>query len=201
MPMYEMRQISPSFILIGLQGVGKTTLVEQIAQQLFMNSFDLDRAIVERVGQNRTPRHIFSEIGSVRFRSLEKELFFEFMCGIDSPTLVSIGGGAFHLFEEHTIPLSSIIYLFEEIESFCARMLKKYAGMYIEDLPGWLQNQAYSGRNLDTILRAIWKERHSRYSSIQNHTILLKNGMVDLQIIEIIESKLQQWRAIVSDRL
>ena len=61
----------PALVLVGLPGVGKSTIGAAVAARLGWAFLDLDREIERREG--RTVPRIFAELGEARFRELERE--------------------------------------------------------------------------------------------------------------------------------
>lgn len=61
----------PAVVLVGLPGVGKSTVGAAVAEHLGWAFLDLDREIERREG--RTIARIFAEAGEARFRELERE--------------------------------------------------------------------------------------------------------------------------------
>ena len=61
----------PALVLVGLPGVGKSTIGAAVAERLGWAFLDLDREIERREG--RTVPRIFAESGEARFRELERE--------------------------------------------------------------------------------------------------------------------------------
>lgn len=76
--------------LVGLRGVGKTTIGQQLAARFGVDFVDVDREIQARDG--RTIAQIFSESGEAEFRELEAGTIDRI--ARVSPTVVALGGGA-----------------------------------------------------------------------------------------------------------
>ncbi len=78
--------------LIGLMGVGKTTLGLKLANALGYYFVDSDQEIEDR--ENKTISEIFKQNGEVYFRQLEKNLIAEIIQR-DENIVISLGGGAY----------------------------------------------------------------------------------------------------------
>ena len=61
----------PALVLVGLPGVGKSTIGAAVAERLGWSFLDLDRDIERR--ERRTVSQIFAESGEEGFRALERE--------------------------------------------------------------------------------------------------------------------------------
>jgi shikimate kinase len=79
-----------SVVLIGMMGVGKTTLGRAASKALGWRFIDVDRRIEERAG--RSIPEIFQTDGEAEFRKLESELLGS-LAGAKN-AVVSTGGGA-----------------------------------------------------------------------------------------------------------
>ncbi|NLY78202.1 MAG: shikimate kinase [Tissierellia bacterium] len=78
-----------NIVLIGMSGVGKTTVGKYIASQLSMSFVDTDEIIINRSGT--TISNIFNKFGEEYFRDLEKQVVEEVSKYND--TVISTGGG------------------------------------------------------------------------------------------------------------
>lgn len=76
--------------LIGLPGVGKTSVGKAVARQLGMPFFDCDHAIEQRAG--RTVASLFASGGEAGFRDLEAEVLASLVRAGSS--VIATGGGA-----------------------------------------------------------------------------------------------------------
>jgi len=77
-----------NIILIGMMGVGKTTLANQLSQARKMQFVDMDSCIEKNEG--RTISLIFQENGETYFRDLEKKYLYDFK---GRACVISTGGG------------------------------------------------------------------------------------------------------------
>lgn len=75
--------------LIGLPGVGKSTVGNELARKIEYEFIDLDLYIEDMM--NMSIPHIFSEYGEDFFRELEKKALMELSCKKDC--VISCGGG------------------------------------------------------------------------------------------------------------
>jgi len=77
--------------LIGMTGVGKTTVGRFLARKLKFNFIDLDFIITEKTG--KTPSEIFSLYGEETFRKIETEELENIFKSYDKNIILSCGGG------------------------------------------------------------------------------------------------------------
>ncbi len=77
-------------VLVGLMGVGKTTVGKRLAEILGWSLVDSDAQVEARVG--RTVREIFERDGEPAFRVLETEALRDALDG-PGPTIVAAAGG------------------------------------------------------------------------------------------------------------
>jgi len=80
-----------SISLVGLMGVGKSTIGRRLAKRLEMPVFDSDDEIEKASG--RTVKGYFKEHGESAFRSGERRVIKRLLS--DDPIILSTGGGAF----------------------------------------------------------------------------------------------------------
>ncbi len=106
-------------ILLGLKGVGKTTVGIRLAQILGWPFFDTDEEISKMEG--RSYKDVFQHDGENRFRELESKVLRELQnCG---DSVISVGGGGFMLPENQKIlsGLGRLICLHMSKESLLKR--------------------------------------------------------------------------------
>lgn len=77
-------------VLVGLMGVGKTTVGRAVAEQLGREFFDSDQMIEARTG--RTVRTIWLEDGEPAFRELETEVLRDALAAAEPAVIAAAGG-------------------------------------------------------------------------------------------------------------
>ncbi|MBI4884071.1 MAG: shikimate kinase [Actinobacteria bacterium] len=77
-------------VLVGMMGVGKSTVARVLAQRLGREILDTDAIIETRTG--RSVREIFSTDGEPQFRSIESEVFRDALAAPE-PAIIVAGGG------------------------------------------------------------------------------------------------------------
>lgn len=83
--------ITKPLILVGMMGVGKTTVGRRLARLLQMEFVDCDQAIEEAAGMSVAD--IFETLGENEFRSGERRVITRLVTG--TPMVIATGGGAF----------------------------------------------------------------------------------------------------------
>lgn len=130
-------------ILFGFKGCGKTYLGKLLAKKLNRQFIDTDDVIVrlhaEKSGQYLTPRAIYQSLGSVSFRSLEKQALYS-LEGVHN-AVIALGGGAVLNPEnvETLQKIGTLIYLEASLETINSRNITHVEGpidkLYYERLP------------------------------------------------------------------
>tara|TARA_A100001015_G_scaffold15585_1_gene18173 strand:+ start:118 stop:678 length:561 start_codon:yes stop_codon:yes gene_type:complete len=77
-------------VLIGYMGSGKSSVGKKLAKKLDISFIDLDQAIEKKY--NKTVSNIFSEIGEIEFRKIEKKILIKIL-DYKSNFVLSLGGG------------------------------------------------------------------------------------------------------------
>lgn len=77
-------------VLVGMMGVGKSTVGRMVALQLDRPLFDSDDMIEERTG--RTVREIWSTDGEAAFRALETQTLVEALAEPEESVIAAAGG-------------------------------------------------------------------------------------------------------------
>lgn len=78
--------------LVGLMGVGKTTVGRRLASRLNRTFVDADDAVAEAAG--RSVPDIFADFGEAAFRDGERKVIARLVEEVD-PIVLALGGGAF----------------------------------------------------------------------------------------------------------
>lgn len=78
--------------LVGLMGVGKTTIGRRLANRMDRDFFDADHEVEEAAG--RSVAEIFNDFGEEAFRDGERKVIARLMES-PKPIILALGGGAF----------------------------------------------------------------------------------------------------------
>jgi len=161
------RKSPPHLILVGLPGVGKTTIGRAAARQLSRQFLDFDEEIERRAGMS--VREIFRQKGEEHFRALEFELTKE-LSGLGGMVL-SPGGGWItqHGSVELLRSAGRIIYLRASPEAVARRLRR------VETRP------LLAGRDPVVALRELYAKRHALYETAD--IVLDTQGLARQQLI------------------
>ncbi len=107
--------------LIGMMGVGKTTVGKALSREINWYYYDIDKIISKRTG--RCIPEIFSRGGNIVFRNWERKVISELYSKISSG-VVAAGGGAVLSPQNRKFFMNSgpVFYLAAEIEEIMARI-------------------------------------------------------------------------------
>ncbi len=119
-----MAKSSKIIAIIGLMGVGKTTLGAKLADKMGYYFVDLDREIED--SEKKSVSEIFKKNGEEYFRALEKDKIKEIVAR-DENIVLSLGGGAFMNEESRKILLEKafVIWLKAPIDVILHRLGNK----------------------------------------------------------------------------
>ncbi|AAV89218.1 shikimate kinase [Zymomonas mobilis subsp. mobilis ZM4 = ATCC 31821] len=109
--------------LIGMMGVGKSTIGRRLASQLNMPFSDSDLEIEEAAGQSIT--EIFARYGENYFRNGERRVISRLIAG--EPKVLAVGGGAFMDEETRKLVLEKTlaIWVKADIDTLAERVTKQ----------------------------------------------------------------------------
>jgi shikimate kinase len=119
----EDRHTSRSITLVGLMGVGKSSVGRRVAQRLHMPFVDADEEIVLAAGM--TIPEIFEKFGEAHFRDGERRVIARLMDG--QRKVIATGGGAFINPETRALLLdqSLVVWLDADIETLIQRVSRR----------------------------------------------------------------------------
>jgi len=161
---------SESIVLIGMAGVGKSTVGISVAEALGFNFIDLDDYILEKDG--KTVQEIIDDEGEEAFLQLEKRRMYE----IDLTRRVVAPGGSiiYHSdLMEYLKQYSTLVYLDDSFENIEERI----TSMSTRGIVG-LRNKS---------LRQIYDERRPLYSRYADITINCQDKSQDQLAEEILQ--------------
>lgn len=108
-----------AIVLVGLMGVGKSTVGRRLAARLRLPFVDADHAIEEAAGM--TVAEIFERFGEAYFRDGERRVMARLLQG--PPCIISAGGGAFMDEETRTLIKANgvSVWLRADLDTLVAR--------------------------------------------------------------------------------
>lgn len=171
-------------ILIGLRGVGKTTVGEALASRMKLPFFDTDRMIEEAIG--RTVHQIFSDQGELAFREYETRALRK-LGETPGKAVVATGGGIVLRPENQVLlpKLGKLIYLFAKPEVVIPRLKTS------------LKRPSLSGQPLDKETEFLFLTRDPIYRDLADLTVLAESRSVE-DIAGEIESQLPKIQKVIS---
>jgi shikimate kinase len=142
-------------VLVGLMGVGKTTIGRRLARRLDMPFVDADHEIEAAAGM--TVSEIFDRFGEAHFRDGERRVIARLIDG--TPRIVATGGGAFMNADTRTLILShaTAIWLDTDVDTLAQRVGRR------NDRP------LLAGRDVRTVLRELAAVRNPIYALAPIH--------------------------------
>ncbi len=117
------KPLSRPVVLVGLMGVGKTTVGRRLAARLNLPFVDADEEIV--AAANLTIAEIFERFGEAHFRDGERRVIARLVDG--SAKVIATGGGAFIQPETRSLMLenATVIWLDADIGTLAERVSRK----------------------------------------------------------------------------
>lgn len=144
-----------SLVLIGLMGVGKTTVGRRLAHALKLDFRDADEEVEKAAG--RSVSEIFEDFGEAAFRDGERKVIARLL--EEPPLVLALGGGAFVDPEtrERVKARATSIWLQADVETLVKRVSRRDTRPLLrEDDP-------------ETVLRALLDKRQAAYAEADIH--------------------------------
>lgn len=112
-----------SLVLIGLMGVGKTTVGRRLAHALKLQFRDADEEVEKAAG--RSVSEIFEDFGEHAFRDGERKVIARLL--EEPPMVLALGGGAFVDDEtrERVKAMATSIWLQADVETLVQRVARR----------------------------------------------------------------------------
>jgi shikimate kinase len=119
------RRIDRPVVLVGMMGVGKSSVGRKLANLLHMPFIDADEEI-EQAAQMSIPE-IFDQFGEDYFRSGERRVIARLIDGTDKRCVIATGGGAFVNQDTRRLILDRAIavWLDSEVDTLLERVSRK----------------------------------------------------------------------------
>lgn len=158
--------------LVGMRGVGKTTIGKLLAEKLKREFVDMDKKIEQDLG--KTVSEIVELEGWEHFRQCEQQVLENLLKA--TSTIVSTGGGTLMHFDNAERMKSSgkLILLTAELRSIQARLENSEA------------RPSLTGRDPFEELEQVWNERKDRYYHFADQVVNTEGKTPDDIVQEII---------------
>ena len=147
-----------AIVLVGLMGVGKTTIGRRLAARLGLDFVDADEEIETAAGMSIS--EMFERYGEAHFRDGERRVIARLVDG--TPKVIATGGGAFANAETRALILAraTTVWLDADITTLVDRVARRNHRPLLKDRdPGTVL------RELDAIRRPFYAEAHIRVES------------------------------------
>lgn len=145
-------------VLVGLMGVGKSSVGRRLARRLGLPFVDSDEAIEEAAG--RKVAEIFESYGEPAFRDVERRVIQRLIGG--EPKVIATGGGAFVDPETRALVLERCIaiWLDADVETLAGRVARRNHRPLLRD-----RDPAEVLAELAELRNPIYAEAHLRVES------------------------------------
>ncbi|MDT0575211.1 shikimate kinase [Croceicoccus sp. F390] len=176
------RRIDRPIVLVGLMGVGKSTVGRRLAHALGMNFVDADEAIVEAAQMPIVD--IFQNLGEQGFRAGERRVIARLLRqDSGSSAVIATGGGAFVDPETRRLILDQAIavWLDSNIDVLVRRVSRRQHRPLLID------------RDPRTVLTALAKERGPAYAQAPIR-VVSDNGPHSHTVAQILHALLEHTR-------
>lgn len=171
-------RLDRSIVLVGLMGVGKSTIGKRLAQRLGLPFVDSDEEI--EASANYTISEIFARFGEESFRDGERRVIARLVEG--PPRVIATGGGAFINPGTRALVLRKCItvWLDADIEVLAERVGRRDNRPLLKD------------KDAAAVLRELAEKRNPFYAEAHIH--IRSNPMPHERAISQILEALETWR-------
>ena len=144
-------------VLVGLMGVGKTTVGRRLAKRLALSFVDADHEI--ETAADMSVSEIFDRYGEAHFRDGERRVIARLIDG--APRVIATGGGAFMNPETRSLILAHAVavWLDADIDTLAERVTRR------NDRP------LLAGRDVKTVLADLAAIRNPIYALAPIHVV------------------------------
>lgn len=162
-----------SIVLVGLMGVGKTTIGRRLSTRLGLPFVDADAEIESAAGQ--TISEIFERFGEAHFRDGERRVIARLIEG--PPKVLATGGGAFVHDQTRALILEKAIAVW--LDADIATLVERVGRRSNRPL--------LAGRDAKTVLTELAAVRNPLYAQAQIH-VASKPAPHDVTVNSIVEA-------------
>jgi len=133
-------------VLVGMMGVGKSTVGRLVAAELDRPLFDSDEMIEERTG--RTVREIWSTDGEATFRALETDTLLEALAEPEQSVIAAAGGVVLSEANRHALQGADahVVWLLADVDVLLERVRNGMHRPLLDDDPEGTLRRMYADR-------------------------------------------------------
>ncbi len=145
-------------VLVGMMGVGKSTVGRLVAAELDRPLFDSDEMIEARTG--RSVREIWSTDGEAAFRSLETDTLVEALAEAE-PSVIAAAGGVVLSEVNRTVLRDAdahVVWLLADVDVLVARVRNGAHRPLLDDDP-------------EAVLRSLYEVREPLYQEVADAVV------------------------------
>ena len=173
-------------VFIGPSGVGKTTVGEQVAQEMNLKFVDLDALIEKKAGMR--VHDFFKENGELAFREIESEILFEVLQD-ETPSLITPGAGIVERSKNIAAmkKFATVVYLNAQVKDIIARIkadTKNIRPLVADDI--------------DTKVKELYDQRKDIFTIAQDIEIGTSNRS-EAQVVESVMRQIGRYTGEKSD--
>ncbi len=149
-------------VLVGMMGVGKSTVGRLVAAELDRPLFDSDEMIEERTG--RTVREIWSADGEPAFRALESDTLVEALAAPEPSVIAAAGGVVLSDANRDALQTADarVVWLLADVEVLLERVRNGMHRPLLDDDP-------------EGVLRAMYEARSTLYQEVADAIVSVDN--------------------------
>jgi shikimate kinase len=157
---------SRHLVLIGMMGVGKSTVGRALAAELGRPLFDSDEMIAERTG--RTVREIWITDGEPAFRALETDVLVDALIQAEPSVIAAAGGVVLSEANRDALhgPEAHVVWLCSEVDVLLDRVRSGGHRPLLDDDP-------------EAALRRLYDERAPLYQEVADAIVSVDNRSVN----------------------
>lgn len=169
-----MSKSSNNIVLVGMSGVGKTTVGRLLSKELNKEFIDIDHEF-ENITKFKI-EDFFSEYGEIEFRKIEKKITTNIILNKDN-LVISTGGGIFSDIEirDFIIKNSLTLFLNSNIDTLASRLRKNFINRPLLNKGSLIDN-----------IEKLYKERIEDYMMAE-HIVIVDNLSAEQVALKIIE--------------
>ena len=173
------RRINRPIVLVGMMGVGKTSVGKRLAAALGSTFLDADEEI--ETAARMTIPEMFEQFGEAQFRDGERRVIARLIEQGGRNTVIATGGGAFCNAETRALILEKTIsvWLDSDIETLVERTARKHNRPLLQ-----------GGDRRETLTR-LHAERRADYAQAQIH--VMSNDGPHTKTVDSVLKGIAQW--------